>query len=118
MKERMELLLSAGVITQFACDATMNASKTLQVEWGVDLGTEQVQMAMTHFARAIDRIVTNEVILEGLCADILQEIAVDEVFPEIQRVNTLMCKNCGIENVPETENSFFISNLYSIFLNR
>ena len=118
MKERMELLCNTGVITPLAFDVTMNASRTLQIEWGIDLNTDQVQMVMTHFSRAIVRIEKDEAVSEGLNPDILEEITSSEVYSEIIRVNLLMCGHCLDLQIPATENSFFISNLYSIYLNR
>ncbi|MFH0261668.1 hypothetical protein ACGRH2_14770 [Vibrio barjaei] len=54
MKQRMSLLLEHNVISQIAFDATMRAVGILMIEWNVKEDSEQFQMAMTHFARAID----------------------------------------------------------------
>ncbi|WED26275.1 hypothetical protein L3V77_14875 [Vibrio sp. DW001] len=117
MNERMTMLLGANVISQYAHDATLQAVNILVKEWDVDTSSEQIQMAMTHFARAVDRIRSEDAISAGLDADILDEILTDEKYPIIVEMNNQLCHAAGLSHVPESENSFFLSNLYSILLN-
>lgn len=118
MKERMEMLLNADVISQYAYNVTMLATNMLEKEWLIDIQTDQVQMAMTHFARAIDRIQLGNDISEGLDNDILAEIKEDECYPLIEAMNKKLCALTDIDSIPETENSFFLSNLYAMHLER
>lgn len=116
MNERMAILLNANVISQYSHDAIINIAAILAEEWSVDGSGEQIQMAMTHFARAIDRIRTEAPIAEGLDDEILNEIITDELFPQIEAMNSRLCLAAGLVDVPATENSFLLSNLYSIKL--
>lgn len=118
MKERMEMLLNADVISQHAHDATLKATDLLVTEWGVDIQTDQTQMAMTHFSRAIDRIQLGNAVTEGLDPDIFTEITEDEAFSIICSMNEKLCSVAELEDVPESENSFFLSNLYAMYLQR
>ncbi|MDE1240344.1 hypothetical protein [Vibrio aestuarianus] len=118
MKERMETLLNADVISQHAHDATLKATDLLIEEWKVDIETDQIQMAMTHFSRAIDRIQLGNAVTEGLDPEILAEILEDENFSSISVMNEKLCTLAELEEVPETENSFFLSNLYAMYLQR
>ncbi|MDE1242598.1 hypothetical protein [Vibrio aestuarianus] len=113
----MTILLNGGVISQVAHDAALNASQLLASEWNVDLHSEQLQMAMTHFARATDRIINNDPIKEGLDSDIFEEISSDCLFTEIESMNKKICAFTNIELIPEEENSFLLSNLYAIKIN-
>ncbi len=118
MKERMEMLLSADVISQHAHDAILTATDLLVAEWKVDIETDQIQMAMTHFSRAIDRIQLGNAVTEGLDPEILAEILEDENFSSINVMNEKLCSIAELEEVPEAENSFFLSNLYAMYLQR
>ncbi|MFC0171566.1 PRD domain-containing protein [Vibrio comitans] len=118
MKERMKMLLKAGVISQCAHNIALMATEALEKEWVVDIQSDQVQMAMTHFARAIDRIQLGNEISEGLDSEIFAEIKEDECYPLIQAMNKKLCDFTKIETIPDAENSFFISNLYAMYLER
>lgn len=116
MKQRMSLLLENNVISKVAFSSTMNAVDILKKEWGVEESSEQFQMAMTHFARAIDRVRQNTPVEKGLDAGFRTEMENDELFPEIISMNHRLCAFEGIPTMPETENSFLLSNLYAIKL--
>lgn len=116
MKQRMSLLLEHNVISQIAFDATMRAVGILMIEWNVKEDSEQFQMAMTHFARAIDRVLQSNPIVEGLDSEILKEMQDDDVFSDIVSMNNQLCSASGVPEIPETEISFLLSNLYAIKL--
>lgn len=114
MKQRMDILLASNVINQETYDGIELAVNTLNKEWKLDSSNQQFQMAMTHLARASIRIKQGEAILEGLDAEIFQEIIEDEAFIEIENMNIRLCQFMQLDNVPNTENSFFLSNLFSM----
>ncbi|GAD90036.1 hypothetical protein VHA01S_031_00480 [Vibrio halioticoli NBRC 102217] len=116
MHERMTLLLNSGVISSNAHLGAMAAIKTLNDEWALCTDNEQFQMAMTHLARAIDRISDNEAIKDGLDPTVMDEIISDAAFPEIIEMNEKICRGAGLVEVPVTEDSFFICNLFSLYL--
>ncbi|MGR5149887.1 hypothetical protein ACQKP8_25495 [Photobacterium alginatilyticum] len=115
MQQRLTLLKDAGVISQVAHDGTIKAVDLLVTEWQLDTSTEQLQMAMTHLARAVDRILSDQPIEQGLDEDILAEIMNDNEFPVIQAINNKVLDVFGIEQAPDTENTFFLSNLFSLY---
>ncbi|WP_299019724.1 PRD domain-containing protein [uncultured Photobacterium sp.] len=114
MKDRLTLLLQANVISQDAYQATSLAVELISRHLNVDESNEQYQMAMTHLARAYDRIKSGDPIAEGLDPDIFDEIISDEGFEQINALNQEILDSLNISNVPETENSFLLSNLFSL----
>jgi len=115
MKERLALLLQSGVISQNAYTGTNNAVQLIAQHLNIDASNEQFQMAMTHLARAVDRIYIDEPIADGLDPDILNEIYADDAFQQISTLHQAILDIYKISDVPETENSFLISNLFSLF---
>lgn len=118
MNERMSLLLKSGVISQSAHDGVLAVIELLNREWLLDPSNEQYQMAITHLARATDRIKKGEPVAEGLDQDSMNEIINDESYSTVIHMNENVCKIVGLADVPETENSFFICNLFSLNLTR
>lgn len=115
MKQRMDILLVSNVINQETYDGIERVVDTLNKEWKLDSNNQQFQMAMTHFARASIRIKQGDAILEGLDKEIFQEILDDHAFVEIENMNARLCQFMTLDNVPDTENSFFLSNLFSMY---
>jgi len=115
MQQRLALLKDAGVISQIAHDGTVKAVELLVSEWQLDTSAEQLQLAMTHLARATDRILSGEPIEQGLDEELLAEITSDDDFPEIEATNRTILNGFGIEQAPDTENSFFLCNLFSLY---
>lgn len=115
MKQRMDILLGSNVINQETYDGITMVVDTLNKEWKLDSNNQQFQMAMTHLARASIRIKQGDAILEGLDNEIFQEIIDDLSFVEIESMNTRLCQFMALDNVPDTENSFFLSNLFSMY---
>lgn len=115
MKERLNLLQQTSVISAAACQATETASDLICDQLAIAPDNEQFQMAMTHFARAYDRILGGTPIDEGLDPELFEEICADEGFGHIQRLNQTILDRVGLAQVPATENSFFLSNLFSLY---
>ena len=114
MKERLTLLMQANVISKDAYLATSQAIELISRHIDVDESSEQYQMAMTHLARAYDRIQSGDPVAEGLDPDIFDEIVSDEIFGQINALNHEILHLLNINNIPETENSFLLSNLFSL----
>lgn len=115
MKERLALLRQANVISQHAYTGTLEAAQFLSRHLNIDTCNEQFQMAMTHLARAIDRITAGEPISDGLDPELLGEIYQDDAYEQISALNLATLTFYDIAAVPEAENSFLISNLFSLF---
>ncbi|WP_064607869.1 PRD domain-containing protein [Photobacterium sp. J15] len=114
MKDRLTLLQQANVITKDACQATLMAIDLISRHYNVDENSEQFQMAMTHLARAYDRIKNGDTIAEGLDSEIFDEISSDDEFGRISALNQLILDSLELDNTPDTENSFLLSNLFSL----
>lgn len=115
MKERLNLLQQANVISAEACRAAEIAVKLIGEQLAVTPDNEQFQMAMTHFARAFDRIRSGAPVDEGLDPDIFDEILADDGFEQVQTLNQRILEQVDLAQVPATENSFFLSNLFSLY---
>ncbi|UTV30395.1 hypothetical protein [Photobacterium atrarenae] len=114
MKERLNLLRQANVISADACQATEIAVRLIGEQFALTPDNEQFQMAMTHFARAFDRIRSGAPVDEGLDPEIFDEILADDGFEQVQALNQRILDQVGLVQVPVTENSFFLSNLFSL----
>lgn len=114
MKDRLRLLQQANVITEASASACLRAHALLQTRLGIAPDNEQYQMALTHLARAYDRICTGEPIAQGLDPDLLNEICTDPAFDAIAVLNQHVLTALALEQVPEAENSYFLSNLLSL----
>ncbi|MGF1680282.1 hypothetical protein [Photobacterium minamisatsumaniensis] len=114
MKTRLTVLKNANVISQEAYNGTLKAVELITQQLKIEESNEQFQMAMTHLARASDRIRAGEPIKEGLDVDIFNEIMADPSFNEVNRLNEQILESFALNNIPSTENSFFLSNLLSL----
>lgn len=118
MKERMLILLNSNVISQDAYDGVQSVVAHLNKEWGLNPEDDQYQIAMTHLARAADRIRSNESVAQGLDEEFMVEIKACENYAGIIDMNNKVCTLMKLENAPIEENSFFIFNLASLCENR
>ncbi|KHT61678.1 hypothetical protein RJ45_21440 [Photobacterium gaetbulicola] len=114
MKERLTLLQHTKVISHEASLATETAIGLIIQQLAITQDNDQFQMAMTHFARAYDRIKNGIPVAEGLDPDILDEIMRDETYEFVLKLNQAITDKVGLFDVPLAENSFFISNLFSL----
>ncbi|UJF17031.1 hypothetical protein L0B53_03575 [Vibrio sp. SS-MA-C1-2] len=111
----MTILLNAGVITEFSYQGVMQAVDTLCKEWGLDQTDEQFNMAMTHLARAVDRIRADDAILEGLDVETMDEILTADYYPLIAEMNKKLSVYFMFDEFPDAENSFLLCNLTSLY---
>lgn len=75
---------------------------------------EQYQMAITHLARAADRIWQNEAVAEGLDQDILDEISTDECYSDTLTLHQQVLDAMELHTVPSSEEGFMLANIYSL----
>ena len=83
MKERMLILLNSNVISQDAYDGVQSVVAHLNKEWGLNPEDDQYQIAMTHLARAADRIRSSESVAQGLDEEFMVEIKASENYARI-----------------------------------
>ncbi|CAH0524898.1 PRD domain-containing protein [Vibrio hippocampi] len=115
MKERMKILLSNNVITKESFESILLVIDYFNREWGLSESNEQYQMIMTHLVRATDRIKQGKEIQDGLDCDIYNEMESMSEFSFIKEINSYICGMMGLREVPETENSFFLFNITSLY---
>lgn len=115
MNERMVILRTADVITEYAYQGLLSVIKLLNQELALDPENEQYQMAMTHLARATDRIRSGEAVQNGLDPELLLELAESEHYSAALKMNEQICLIMGLEQVPEEENSFLMCNILSLY---
>ncbi|MBA5761161.1 hypothetical protein H2O73_02305 [Vibrio sp. 404] len=114
MKARLDLLQQANVITEQAYLGCLRALEVIDRQLSLDHESEQYQMAITHLARAADRIWQNEPVEEGLDQDVLDEIEADECYPQVLKLHQQIVASMGIETLPASEESFLLANVYSL----
>ena len=114
MRQRMELLCKAGAISQRSYLSSLEALATIDNEITVHHESEQYQMAMTHFARALDRIWNGEEVTEGLDAELMQEITSDPYYRRVKALHDKLLKVVGLDSVPEHEESYMIANIFAL----
>lgn len=113
MKERLELLQHSKVISAESAAACIDISKLIENRLGIAPENEQFQMAITHLARAFDRILEGSPITDGLDEEMFREITEDPDYLKIEQLNKEILERLAIDP-PATENSFFLSNLMSL----
>ncbi len=116
METKLKILCEAGVIDNDTRMGVLVARDLIVNKFDIPLELEQLDMAMTHLANAASRIKQGEPVEQGLDPEIMAEIEQDDRFPEITQLNKIVCQMVGIPNVPAEENSFLLSNLYSLSL--
>ncbi len=114
MQQRLSILAENAVISQTSYQASIAAAALIEAELKLEPDSEQFQMLVTHLARATDRILLESPIEEGLDDDIWQEIVESDQFDALQALNMKVLDLYGIEQAPQTENSFLVSNLFAI----
>lgn len=115
MKERLSLLQQHQVISHSAAVLCLKAVELIEQELRLSTDSEQFQMAITHLARAYDRITVGEPIQAGLDASLWQEVITDPAYPMIEQLNGKLLSLLQLTEVPSAENSFFMSNWLSLY---
>ncbi|KXF81644.1 PRD domain-containing protein [Enterovibrio coralii] len=113
MHERLNLLSQAKVISQEAAQGCTEVSDLLSARLGLASDNEQFQMAITHLARAYDRIQANTPVESGMDPELFEDVAGDPMFESISSLNDEIAEILAI-TVPESENTFMLSNLLSL----
>lgn len=114
MKERLQLLQHTAVISTESADMCSKACELIGMRLKVTPDNEQFQMAITHLARAFDRISNGVPICHGMDADMFVEITTDPAFKLINTLNQDILHMMNI-TAPSTENSFLLCNLMSLY---
>ncbi|WP_261817756.1 hypothetical protein [Vibrio gallicus] len=114
MEQRLEILLTAGVITQRAYQGSLKVIAIIDEALSIARDNEQYQMAITHFARAADRVWSGQAVDEGLDKDIIDEIVVDYQYPQTLALHHKTLAGMGLIEVPQTEESFMLANIFSL----
>ncbi|GAB2644868.1 PRD domain-containing protein [Vibrio panuliri] len=114
MEERLELLLQANVISSKAQQGCLRVIDIIDKQLSVPHDNEQYQMAITHLARAADRIWQNEAVAEGLDQDILDEISTDECYSDTLTLHQQVLDAMELHTVPSSEEGFMLANIYSL----
>ncbi|PFG58349.1 hypothetical protein ATG66_0894 [Vibrio sp. ES.051] len=116
MEEKLKILFEAGIIDHDTRVGVLKASEMICDKYSLPTDLEQLSMAMVHLANAAMRIKNGTPITNGLNEDILEEIQSDDSFNCINQFNDTLCQLVGLVSVPREENSFLLSNLYSLSL--
>ncbi|MGR5147940.1 hypothetical protein ACQKP8_15505 [Photobacterium alginatilyticum] len=115
MKERLTLLRQTDLITQQAYTGTLNAAQFLSGHLNIDPCNEQFQIAMEHLAMAVDRITAGDPISKGLDPILLGKVYQDDAYEQLSALNLATLTFFDITAVPETENSYLINNIFTLF---
>ena len=116
MEMKLRILCEAGVIDDDTRIDVLTAWELVSDKLGIPRELEQLNMAMTHLANTVSRIKQGIPIENGLDPEIIEEIKQDDCYPDIKELNDTICQIVGIPEVPAEENSFLLSNLYSLYL--
>ncbi len=116
MEMKLKILCEAGVIDNDIRVGVLAARDLVADKFTIPLELEQLDMAMTHLANAASRIKRGEPVENGLDPEIMAEIEQDSCFAKVSQLNKMVCQIVGIPDVPKEENSFLLSNLYSLYL--
>ncbi|EMQ2877571.1 hypothetical protein [Vibrio navarrensis] len=114
MQQRLDLLLQASVISSQAHRGCVKALALLDSTFAIDHASEQYQMAITHLARAADRIWQQQAVEEGLDPEVLEEIQSDPHYPHLLLLHQKVLDAMGITALPASEESFLLANLYAL----
>ncbi|WP_413111592.1 hypothetical protein [Thaumasiovibrio sp. DFM-14] len=115
MKQRLALLLQADVISQRSYVGSLEVLALLNQMLDLKDDNEQYQMAITHLARAADRIWQHEPIREGMDPEILEEIYTDPAWEKVNTLHLQVVGAMGLGCIPEEEESYLLANIYSLY---
>lgn len=114
MKERLQLLQEAAVISAESANRCYKISELIETRLNIDTENEQFQMLIIHLARAFDRINNGVPIDHGMDDEMFAEILMDPIFPQVDILNREIIRVMNVI-VPKAENSFFLSNILSLY---
>ncbi len=107
--DRLELLLSSGLIAQDTCEKARKVDACLTERFG---RSEKIEMFVTHYAMALERR-QNEEVIEGL-----HEEAVAEIYknPDFETCRLLLeeLESLTASGLSATEEQFILIHLLNI----
>ncbi|MFB2844267.1 hypothetical protein ACE1BH_23685 [Aeromonas jandaei] len=112
--ERLQLLLSANVISNDALKACLVVIDDIREHFPVNDDNEQFQMMIVHLARAFDRIKSGAPIEQGMDPSLFDEVQEDPFFREMDALNSRLLDAIDLAAAPESEKSFMLNNLLSL----
>jgi hypothetical protein len=112
MKERLDILLQAGVIDQDVYQGMLTVIDQLQAHRQAPLPEEQGWMAIAHMANALMRSQRQEII-EPLDNELLTELAAQGDLASLQALNQRLLQNFAIELHPNEE-GYLLVNWYGL----
>lgn len=115
MQQRLALLTQAEVISQRAHDGCIKVLAVIDSELKLSHDNEQYQMAITHLARAADRVWQQQPIAEGLEQEVMDEVIADADYPRVLAIHHNVLQAMGLIELPSTEESFMLANIFSLF---
>ncbi|MDG6895767.1 PRD domain-containing protein [Volucribacter amazonae] len=112
--QRLLLLQQRNLINYHIVEVVLNIEGLLRHQWQVNTETAQVQMLLIHLANALGRI------KRGYAAQPLNQAMFAEMkravdFPKILYLHQQILNYLPF-NIPESEQTHFIANLYSLSL--
>ncbi|WP_114765003.1 hypothetical protein [Vibrio rhodolitus] len=114
MKDRLDLLQQANVISAQAYQGCLRVLAIIDEQLGISHDSEQYQMAITHLARASDRIWQHEAVSEGLDQEVLDEIIADESYPRTLKLHHQVIDAMGLSTLPDSEEGFMLANVFAL----
>lgn len=118
MESKLNILCKSGLISENVKNSSLSAAKLISKNLNVDIESEQFNMIIIHLANAVTRINNNTPIEHALDNEIFSEIVSSKNFHFINSLNKSVCEIFDLNSVPETENSFLLSNLYALSLDK
>lgn len=110
---RLDSLLHRELIDAEIIRLTLELKQTLK-DWYIDVDTGQVELLLVHFAMALGRIKRGYV-AQPLFPSFFTEITQAETFQQILVLHQIILDKIPF-TIPESEQTHFIANLYSLSL--
>ncbi|MGL4193088.1 MAG: PRD domain-containing protein [Vibrio sp.] len=117
MENKLNIICKSGLISESVKNGSLTAAELISKKLNVDIKSEQLSMMIIHLANAVTRINNNTPIEHALDNEIMSEITSSDIFHFIESLNKSVCEIFELSHIPETENSFLLSNLYALSLN-
>ncbi|WP_429072795.1 hypothetical protein [Aeromonas veronii] len=115
MRERLFLLQQNNVISINSANYCLDVARFISQEFALTEDNEQLQMAITHLARAYDRIIAGEIIKDGLEITLYKEVVNDPAYQIIIHLHHEITRLLHLDKIPETEEGFLLNNWLSLY---
>ena len=113
IQDRLDTLLYRGLIDTEIIDLTIEVKQIL-VAWQIDVNTGQVELLLVHFAMALGRIKRGYA-AQPLFSSFFSEITHSKNYQQILSFHQFILNKIPF-SIPESEQTHFIANLYSLSL--